>query len=430
MLYKQHLNPSGFTLFFLFLLQASMISSPFLLSISMWGLVFTAFWQVFLDLPGPAPAAWYAHFWAALRFSFIRLFQRRELALLALLLLLPALSGLWSADGHFWLERTRVRLPFLVLPWAFANLPRLDARQHRLVLYFQVWMMVAVCLGVGINYLLHFDEIQYGMKRGWPVPVPRNHIRFNLILATTILAGGWLWTDGFYLRRRWERAALAAALVFLFAFIHVLSVRSGLAALYAALLFSVGWYVVRSRRWAVGLVALVLLTAIPVVAYKTLPSLQMRVAYMLWDWQQYRQNVGVEYSDAGRWVSFEAGLQLWREHPWLGVGAGDLPAEVKRVVLERFPAYAGDPRLPHNQFIYVLAGTGAVGLAIFLAALLYSLFLRPYRSFYLFAVFQVVVFASFMVEYTLETAMGVAFYLFFHLWFMSCAPKNPTANIS
>jgi len=411
-----------FTIFFACLLAVSMMVSPFLLSISMWGLVAAAFWNQSLghraaDLRG-------AGTWLKILVeSFRNLFRQPPLALM-LLLLAPALSFFWSADQGYWLERTRVRIPFLVLPWAFANLPRLTQRQMQLVLYVMVWALTVICIGAAVNFALHFDDIMVGIGRGQSIPVPRSHIRFSLILATGILAGGWLWMKGFYWRWRQERWALGAAVVFLFLFIHILSVRSGIVGLYAALLFSIARFVWRTQRWGIGLTVLIIIGILPVVAVSTIPSFSMRVQYMLWDWQQYRQDVGNTYSDSERWISLHAGWQLWQENPVLGVGAGDLPAEVRRVVGERYPGYTEAPKLPHNQFLYILAGTGLFGLALSLTAFFAPVFADRYRRFYLFAVFQILVFTSFLVEYTIETAMGVAFYLFYTLFFMKIAEEE------
>lgn len=401
------------------LLVVSMTFSPFLLSISMWGFVAAAFWNCALDRRGGdlrSPSTWF-HILAE---SFRNLFRQPSLALMVLLLVAPALSFFWSTDHGYWLERTRVRLPFLVLPWAFANLPRLPRRQTQLVLYVLVWALTVICVGAAINLALHLQDVVAGIGRGNPVPVPRSHIRFSLILATGIVAGGWLWLQGFYWRWRWERWALGVALVFLFLFLHVLSVRSGIIGLYAVLLFSVGRYVWRTRRWGIGLVALTIMTAAPLAAWQ-LPVFRQRVYYMLWDWQQYQQNIGSGYSDSERLVSLRVGWQLWQENPLFGVGAGDLPAEVQRVVDERFNDYGDAPKLPHNQFLYIMASTGLFGLALSLFAFFAPLAARRQRQFYLFAAFQVLAFTSFLVEYTIETAIGVAFYLFYTLWFMMMA---------
>lgn len=410
----------GLTLFFASLLVVSMMLSPFLLSISMWGLVGVAFAEMATECRAQGRISTFSQlsaWWTILKASFQKLFRQPATGLLPLLLLVPALSFFWSDDKTYWLERTQVRLPFLVLPWAFANLPALSGRQMRLILYILVWALTIICLGAFVNFALHFDDMIASIGRGDPIPVPRSHIRFSLILATGIVTGGWLWADGYYWRWRQERIALGLALLFLFVFIHLLSVRSGIAGLYAMLLFALIRYVWQSRRWGVGLVALAAMLALPFAAIKTIPSLQMRVQYMLWDWQQYRQNIGNSYSDAERMISLKVGAQLWYENPWLGIGAGDLPAEVQQVVNVQYPAYRDAPKLPHNQFLYILTGTGLVGLCLSLVAFLAPLSLRRHRQFFLFSAFQILIFASFLVEYTIETAIGVAFYLFYTLWF-------------
>lgn len=390
----------------------------------MWGLVGAALWHTAdtlrqegqLQDTNTVQASW-----KVLRRSFQRFFRQPDAVALSLLLLVPSVSFFWSENLHFWLERVRVRIPFFVIPWVFANLPLLSKQQYRSVLYVLVGAVFFICIGVGIHFLLHMDDILARLGMGQPVPVPRNHIRFNLILATTILVGGWLWEQGYVWRYRWERKVLLTVVAFLFIFIHVLSVRSGMVTLYAALLFSIFRFVLRTRRWKVGLITLAVLLLTPIIAVQSIPSLQKKVAYMVWDWQQYQNNVGDNYSDSERWVSISAGIQLWRENPWIGVGTGDLPQEIQRVVNQRYPKYTSEPKLPHNQFIYILAGTGIIGLILSLAAFFWPIFMGKRRYFYLFATFQVIILISFLVEYTIETSIGVAYYLFYLHWFGSMA---------
>ncbi len=418
---------SAWTTFFALLLVVSMTFSPFLLSMSMWGLVAMALWNASATYHQHNPGSRMRRVstWVkGLNLSINNLLQRPEYLLFTLLLLVPALSVFWSDDMGYWAERTRVRLPFLILPWVFVNLPLLSARQSRLVLYILVWTMTLLCIGVGINFALHADSILFGLSEGRPIPVPRHHIRFNLMLATAIMAGGWMWQQGFRGRFRWERPALAVLLVVLFAFIHFLSVRSGIAALYCALMFSALRFIWRTRRWALGLAVMAALLAVPIIAINTIPSLKQRMSYMKYDWEHYRSNEGESYSDSERWVSLKTGWMMWKENPVLGVGAGDLPRETARLVNQYFPKYLETPKMPHNQFLYILAGTGLLGLSLSLLAFYYPLWLNRYRRYYLFATFQVMVFVSFLVEYTIETAMGVAWYLFYTLFFMKMAEQD------
>ena len=419
---KSSLNPAGLAFWSANLLVVSMVLSPFLLSISMWFLVFAAWWHTAetLVVGSQTVGAFLSsarNWWLILKVSFGRLIKRRELVVLSLLLLVPAVSFFWSDDKAYWLRMVQTRLPFLVLPWAFANFPMLTERQWKSVLYLLVWFMVGVCIAVGINFLVHFDAVIEGLGRGNPMPVPRSHVRFSLILATAILSGGWLWQQGFWLFKTWERKALAIAVVFLFVFIHVLSVRGGLFSLYAALLFALLRYVWQSKRWLMGVAALAALVAGLWIATETVPSLKMRIAYMKYDWERFSTHDGGHlYSDAVRWVSLQSGWKLWQENPVLGTGAGDLLNETKRVTAELFPTYAQEPRLPHNQFIFILASTGLLGLGMSLMAFFCPLYVG--RKNFLFLAFQIMAFASFLIECTIENAIGVSWFLFYSLWFL------------
>ncbi|HLP94466.1 MAG TPA: O-antigen ligase family protein [Saprospiraceae bacterium] len=404
-----------------------MVLSPFLLSVSMWLLVFASWWHTAQHLNASLREA--NTWWLVLQVSFQRLYQQKVLLVFSLLLLAPALSAFWSEDTRYWLRLVQTRLPFLVLPWAFANHPPFTDRQLKLVLYLFVWFMTAVCIAVGIHFLLHYDAIVEGLGRGNPVPVPRSHVRFSLILATSILTGAWLWQQKFWLRKVWERHLLGATVIFLFLFIHVLSVRSGLFSLYAAMFFAAVWYIWKSRRWLTGLAALCVMVGGLWTAVATIPSLKMRVAYMKWDWGRFRyEDDGHLYSDAGRWISLRSGWELWRENPVLGVGAGDLLSETNRMTAQLYPSYAEDPKLPHNQFLFIMASTGMLGLVLSLAALFYPWYHE--RNNFLYLALQMMALASFLIECTLENAIGVAWFLFYSLWFMLCKQKNPTDNIS
>jgi O-antigen ligase len=409
-------TPTGLAYWSANLLVVSMVASPFLLSISMWLMVLAAWWhtaqtlQASLRLPG----TW----WKVLKVSFQRLFARRELAVLSLLLLVPAISFFWSDDKTYWLRLVQTRIPFLVLPWAFANSPTLSERQWKSVLYLFFWFMVVMCIAIGINFLWHYDVIIEGLGRGNPIPVPRSHVRFSLILATSILAGIRLWRHVFYLRRAWEKKALVWGILFLFVFLHVLSVRGGLFSLYAALLFALFRYIWISKKWLSGLAALSLIIAALWFATETVPSLKMRIAYMKYDWERFQtQDNGHLYSDAVRWVSLQSGWSLWQQNPMLGTGAGDLLSETKRNTAALFPTYAHEARLPHNQFVFILASTGLIGLIFSLIAFFGPIYAG--RKNILFISFQIMAFASFLIECTIENAIGVSWFLFYSLWFLN-----------
>ena len=158
-----------------------------------------------------------------------------------------------------------------------------------------------------------------------------------------------------------------------------------------------------------------MIMVIPVIAYFTIPSVKAKVNYMRYDWQQlflFQNASGL--SDAGRILSIEKGMELFREHPLAGVGIGDLRVEMKKK-LEAAPEHPRDILLPHNQFVFVAAGTGIFGLIVFIIAVLLPLVRKRYLKNWLFVCFHIIIISSFFTESTIEEQMGTGFYLSFLL---------------
>lgn len=327
---------------------------------------------------------------------------------------LVLVSALWSSDLPYTLERLRIKVPFLLMPWAFAAIPRLSRKEYHFVLIFLVGLMVLACLYVGINYMVHFEEINEMIGKGKPIPTPSNHIRFSLMLCFAVLSGIYLFVNRVSIRFSWERKVVLGATVFLLIFIHVLSVRSGLLVLYLALLVWLLRYVVQTRNWQVALAMGALLVLLPAGAYQFFPSFRTKIAYARWDLLQHQQGKGAEYSDSGRLTSLKAGWEIGKRSPWVGVGAGDLKLEVKGYYEAAFPEIE-KPKMPHNQFVTIFAGTGLAGLAFFLAGFFFPLFYRKNYKDYLFLALHVVIFFSFMMENTIENNFGASFFLLFLL---------------
>lgn len=428
-------------LFLFAVIISALIYSPFLLSAAMIGLA--VLFTFAID--------WQAKGWLRFNPNFFRYFQNffqsRIHLTITLIFWMVLVSGLMTEDWDYWSNRLMMKLPFLVLPIIFCGLPRLSPEQYWGLLYFLVFALTVTCLGIGLNYLLHFEEINTLMKQGRPMPTPRNHIRFSLILALGNLAAFYLWHLGYKLKYDWEPKAILAAGIFLFLMIHLLSVRSGLAALYLAILVLAMRYAWQSKRYWVGLAVGIGLSILPITAYYTIPSFKAKVAYVRYEFWIREHNLGGNYSDLWRIISLQMGLDIGNEHPLVGVGAGNLRQEVIDRYAKDYPDIE-HVRMPHNQFISVYAGTGLLGLTVFLFALGYPLYwvLLKRRGSpqdasestiqtatsgnALFLGFHIIIFASFMVENTIENSMGVGIYAFYLLLWLQVKPGLPTTEKS
>src|SRR6185295_11809303 len=126
----------------------------------------------------------------------------------------------------------------------------------------------------------------------------------------------------------------------------------------------------------------------------------------------YQNTTGL--SDAARIMSVENGLKIGEKNFLLGVGAGDLQQEANKFYLN-FPDITEAKRLPHNQFVWVFASTGIIGLLIFCWGIFFPLFYKRNFANPLFACLYIIVISSFLTEATLEEQIGACFYLVFLL---------------
>ncbi len=359
-----------------------------------------------------------------------RLFREEPVWLIAMIpFFIVLISGFWTEDYAYWLERLRIKLPFLFLPLSFAALrDYLKARHRSLALYLFALVMLAGCLYVLATYVLHYEEIFQGLSRGKAMPTPSNHIRFSLALAYAVFVAAWLARKKFWVWHEVEVKWLWALSVFFFLFLHFLSVRSGLLSLYAALLYWAFRQIFSSeagsalRRLAWG--SLVVVVLFPFLSYRFVPAFRQKMDYMRWDLQQYFSgSTEMPSSDSDRLRSLEVGWAVARKHIFFGVGAGDVSMEVRREYARRYGGKV-EAKMPHSQWVSYLVGTGWAGLLVFLYSFFYPLFEgRRYRD-VLFVSFWLIVLVSFFVENTLENNFGVSFYVMFLLLHLGLCKKS------
>ena len=325
-----------------------------------------------------------------------------SLALIALYVLL--LLGFWQTeDWPYYLERLRIKIPLLSLPFVWPGLPTLTDRIQGKVFGGFALFMATVLAGVLVNYGLNFEEINDLVRTAKPVPVPRNHIRFSLLVTVgifTALKAQSLQGLG------WNKAWLPIA-AFLFIGLHLLAVRSGLAGAYAGL----GVYALveawRRGTWWPAAVAVVGLILLPIAAYWTVPSFRTKLQYMRYELMHRDVKTETDvYSDAGRLASIRVGLDVWRDNPIVGVGPGNLLKETDRRYAKLYPGTEG--RRPHNQFVSALAGSGLLGGVVTVGAFLVIGFVGIHRRDGVFLAVWSVIILSCLVENTLENTVGVS----------------------
>ncbi len=324
------------------------------------------------------------------------------------------ISGLYSENMNYFSERLRIKLPFLLLPVALAGLPKFTDRQYFSLLYLLVVLLIISCIGVGVNYAMNFEAINYNIGRSGSIPTPISHIRFSLLVALAFFASIYLYYKNYYLKFTWEKYGLLACALFLLVFIHLLSVRSGILALYLAGFALILRYIFLTKRYIIGGIMALATATLPILAFQFSPGFRAQAYLMRHNYIEFfiNKNVG-EYSDTQRLASYQMAFEAAKSNPLIGVGTGDIKDATEAAYAIHYPTSA--PKLPHNQFLFFYTATGLLGLFLFIIAFFTPLFHKKKYLDLLFLAFYTIVLTSFMVENTLETAIGTAFYMVFLL---------------
>jgi O-antigen ligase len=308
-------------------------------------------------------------------------------------------------------------------------MPRLERRELQIIGIFFVGACTLAAIAVLSNYFQNFETINYNISRGQAMPTPSNHIRFSLSMACGIFCAAALSLQKDIFGIKIGKYIFGFLTLFLVGFLHILSVRSGLLAFYIALGIFIIQYIYRSRRWKIGLTGLIMMIAIPYFAVIYVPSFKNKYYYMKHDVYSYFEGNGKGYSDSERLISLNAAKELVTQHPIIGVGAGDLKKEMYQIYARKSAEDTAE-KLPHSQLVTVTAGTGFVGLALFLISFFVPLFHQKNYQNYLFTALHVIFFMSFFSENTFENNFGLSLWLFTLLIGMNMRHRSNYSNTS
>lgn len=327
------------------------------------------------------------------------------------------LSGLNSTNQQDWIEKVRINIPTLLMPLSFMLMKPIPRRTFQLVLYlYMIVTTISVCI-VLANYIIFYETITATYLQGQVMPTPVIYVRYSLMVAIAIIIAIYLLSSNFLYKYSWEKYLIAVLGAFLIVFIHLLAVRTGLLALYVALITTTFYYFFhgKHRRW--GFVLLGMVIMLPLFLYFIFPTLQNKIQYVIWDWKMYLSgDEKWQPSDYIRIYSITHGLELVSEQPFFGVGIGDLKQEMEKKYEALTPHISKSERfLPLNQYVYVMTATGILGLSYFILATWYPVFYRKNYQNYFVLTYHLALFSTFVGETSIELQSGKTVYLFFTL---------------
>ena len=145
------------------------------------------------------------------------------------------------------------------------------------------------------------------------------------------------------------------------------------------------------------------------------PGLRARLSSTLFEYNLYRRYNNPNGGSLSQRIEYtRASFHLIGQHPWFGVGTGDVPQAFSQAYDElRSPLKEEFRFRAHNQYLAIAVAFGLVGLAFFLFVLLYPWCTSRRNHTYLYMVFLTIMLLSMFPEDTLETQAGATLFAFF-----------------
>tara|TARA_Y100000294_G_C8485384_1_gene308527 strand:- start:16 stop:942 length:927 start_codon:yes stop_codon:yes gene_type:complete len=227
--------------------------------------------------------------------------------------------------------------------------------------YYLMSFLIAIGISELLSYLVWFELIEpFGNATVMnPTPV-MGHISYNPFLAFAIylVLHQLLFKESLSRSMRTIYTFFALSMTFN---MFITGGRAGQIMFFASLGVLIFQYF-RNSQVKATLVSAILISLIILGGYNYSSVFKTRINQVIYDLALFTTNPNT--SIGHRIIFTENTLDMIKSAPFIGVGTGDFPTEYNKVNIINSPAVKSTVQ-PHNQYLYILAQLGFLGLASF-----------------------------------------------------------------
>jgi hypothetical protein len=163
--------------------------------------------------------------------------------------------------------------------------------------------------------------------------------------------------------------------------------------------------------------------------YLEMNSFNVRIHKIIWEYDSYKNGRNISgHSVLMRWEYFKTAINIIKKNLLIGVGTGDVQDAFNLQYEQDDSTLTTQYRLrAHNQYLTYGVTFGVLGLIFFITFLIYPIIkTKLYKNYFYLAFFSIII-LSMITEDTLETQVGINFFVFFNTIFLLSISNNEEA---
>lgn len=246
----------------------------------------------------------------------------------------------------------------------------------------------------------------YGTGQSLPTFMDTDHVRFSIFLCSSFL---FILCSNI-IQKKFK-------IIFgtvLFIFILFLSVRTGWVLLLSIIFLYVLLNFIKSKQINISqlLKGSIILIASITILYFAFPNMQQKIAYSIWEYQQYQPGkYNPNFSDGTRRSINDAAWQWLQTNTSANTGWQSVPATLQSAFSKYFMHQTTEFGWPFNQWLYWWMGSGWWGMLLFSIWLFYPLVKALQLNNFGIICWTLAIVLSCIVETTLNYQYGVLLHI-------------------
>jgi O-antigen ligase len=293
----------------------------------------------------------------------------------AAMLLMSFLVSDNKAAGTTFLLR---RIPLFIFPLTIGLIALTTKQRDRILLGAGLIVSIACLCSLGYAFYRYKQE----NNSAWLYNDALTDLIRQQSIYTSVLVNISIYSLVYYLLNytltRWKKAGLITVIIFLFVISYLLASRNMMLILYSAIFLFSLYFIIRKRKYAVGIGLLVAIGVIIGVIFAFFPKTVNRFRELTFTKFNYENQAGESHYAGNlspdqwnganfRLAAWPCGWQVFKNHPVFGTGLGDKKDELVKVYEEKkFQFAINSGKNVHNNYLDILMSTGITGFFLFL----------------------------------------------------------------